>query len=60
MTERRATFRRFDECTEEDMGIVIANVTEFANGEIRRDSLWGARALLERFATRSVAGEVME
>lgn len=42
------------------MGIVIANVTEFANGEIRRDSLWGARALLERFATRSVAGEVME
>ncbi len=82
------------------MGIVIANVTEFANGladrvlersprcrtprselkatlvaalqgahrmgrvhpggEIRRDSLSGARTLLERFATRSVAGEVME
>jgi len=30
------------------------------DGEIRRVSLSGARALLERFATRSVAGEVME
>ena len=45
MTERRATFRRFDECTEEDMGIVIANVTEFANG--LADRVLGHLKLLE-------------
>ena len=32
MTEYRATFRRFDECTKEDMEHIADNLVEYANG----------------------------
>jgi len=45
MTERRASFRRFDECTQEDMGIVATHLTEFADG--LADRVLGHLKLLE-------------
>ena len=32
MTEKRATFRRFDQCTKEDAEAIVENVTSFAGG----------------------------